>query len=86
MDDKDITQESSTLSEKDRGAKGSPELQKNHARATKGTETKYITLLGLTSGGTTTDTEEKGVIPTSDVSVMYRQCAEVTKQFQAIVA
>ena len=86
MDDKDITQESSTLSEKDRGSKGSSELQKNYSRATKGTETKFITLLGLTSGATTTDIEEKGVIPTSDVAVVYRQCAEATKQFQAIVA
>ena len=74
MDDKDITQESSTLSENNRGAKGSSELQKNHYCATKGTETKFITLLGLTSGVTATDTEENGVIPTSDVSVVYRQC------------
>ena len=86
MDDKDIRQESSVLSEKDRGAKGSSELLKNHHRATKGTEIKFITLQGLTSGGTTTDTEEEGVVTTEDVSVVYRQCAEATRQLQAIVA
>lgn len=86
MDDKDIRQESSVLSEKDRGAKGSSELLKNHHRATKGTEIKFITLQGLTSGGTTTDSEESGLVATSDVSVVFRQGAEATKQLQAIVA
>lgn len=85
MDDKDIRQESSVLSEKDRGAKGSSELLKNHHRATKGTEIKFITLQGLTSGGTTTDSEENGLVATSDVSVVFRQGAEATKQLQAIV-
>ena len=85
MDDKDIRQESSVLSEKDRGAKGSSELLKNHHRATKGTEIKFITLQGLTSGGTTTDSEENGLVTTSDVSVVFRQGAEATKQLQAIV-
>ncbi len=72
MDDKDIRQESSVLSEKDRGAKGSSELLKNHHRATKGTEIKFITLQGLTSGGTTTESEENGLVATSDVSVVVR--------------
>jgi hypothetical protein len=74
-----IKKESSTLSENDRGAKGSPELLKNHHRATKGTLHKFITLQALTSSGTTTDTEEDGVISTSDVSVVYQQGAEATK-------
>ena len=85
MKDEDIKQESSTLSENNRGAKGSSELQKNHHRATKGTGTKFITLLALTSSGTTTDTEEEGVVTTSDVSVMFRQAEEATKQLEAII-
>jgi len=85
MKDEDIKQESSTLSENNRGAKGSSELQKNHYRATKGTVTKFITLLALTSSGTTTDTEEEGVITTSDVSVTFQQAEEATKQLEAII-
>lgn len=86
MSVEDIKKESSTLSENNRGAKGSQELLKNHYRATKGTAQKFITLQALTSSGTTTDTEEEGVVSTSDVSVVYQYCAEATKELETIIA
>ena len=85
MKDADIKQESSTLSENNRGAKGSSELLKNHYRATKGTKTKFITIQALTSSGITNDTEEEGVVTTSDVSVVFQQCGEATKELTGIV-
>jgi hypothetical protein len=85
MKDADIKQESSTLSESNRGAKGSSELLKNHYRATKGTKTKFITIQALTSSGITTDTEEEGVVTTSDVSVVFQQCGEATKELLGII-
>ena len=85
MKDADIKKESSTLSESNRGAKGSSELLKNHHRATKGTTNKFITLQALTSSVTTSDTEEEGVVTTSDVSVVFQQCGEATKELVAIV-
>ena len=86
MKDDDIMQEYSTLSENNRGAKGSSELLKNHYRATRGTITeKFIALQALASSGTTTDTEEDGVITTSDVLVVNEQCEGATKQMKVIV-
>ncbi len=82
--DDEIIQESSFLSEKDRGAKGSPELLKNYLRATKGTHTKYVALKALASNSITTETEEEGVIFTSDIAIMFQQCALATKQLQEI--
>ena len=84
LDDDDIKQESSFLSENDRGAKGSPELAKNYARATKGTNTKFITLRSLKSNNITTETEEDGVIDTADISIVFQQCGLATKQFKEI--
>ena len=84
MQDADIKQESSTLSESNRGAKGSSELLKNHYRATKGTTTKFITIQALTSSGITSDVEEEGVVTTSDVSVVFQQCGEATKELLGI--
>ena len=84
LDDDDIKQESSFLSEHDRGAKGSPELAKNYARATKGTNTKFITLKSLKSNNITTETEEDGVIDTADISIVFQQCGLATKQFKEI--
>jgi hypothetical protein len=87
LGDEEIKQESSTLSESDRGtkAKGSPEFSKNHHRATLGTSTKFITLSALTSSGITTEIEEEGVINTSDISIMFQQCGQATKQLKEIV-
>jgi len=59
LGDDEIQQESSYLSENDRGAKGSTELLKNHIRATQGTKTKYIALSALSSNAITTDIEKK---------------------------
>jgi hypothetical protein len=84
LGDDEIKQESSFLSEKDRGAKGSSELMKNYIRATKGTPTKFIALKALASSSITTDTEEDGVISTSDISIMFQQCAQASKQLQEI--
>ena len=85
LGDEEIRQESSTLSESDRGTKGSPEYNKNHHRATLGTSTKFITLSALTSKGITTEIEEEGVISTSDISIMFQQCGQATKQLMEIV-
>ena len=84
LDDDDIKLESSFLSENDRGAKGSPELAKNYIRATKGTNTKFITLRSLKSNNVTTETEEDGVIDTADISTVFQQCGLATKQFKEI--
>jgi hypothetical protein len=85
LGDDEIKQETSFLSEKDRGVKGSSELTKNYIRATRGATTKFITLKALASSSTTTDTEEDGVISTSDISIMFQQCAQASKQLQEIV-
>jgi hypothetical protein len=85
MKDADIKQESSTLSKSNRAANGSSKLLKNHYRATKGTAVKFITLQALTSSVTTSDREEEGVVTTSDVSVVFHQCGEATKELVAIV-
>jgi hypothetical protein len=85
LGDDEIKQETSFLSEKDRGVKGSSELTKNYIRATRGAKTKFITLKALASSGTTTDTEEDGVISTSDISIMFQQCAQASKQLKEIV-
>ncbi len=85
MSDEDIKQESSCLAEGNRGAKGSVELQKNYARATKGTTKKFMTIQGLTSSGLTSETEEEGAITTSDISVVFQNCAEATKDLEQIV-
>ena len=84
LGDDEIKQETSFLSEKDRGVKGSSELMKNYIRATKGTPTKFITLKALASNSITTDTEEDGVIFTSDIAIMFQQCAQASKQLQEI--
>ena len=85
LGDDEIQQESSYLSENDRGAKGSTELLKNHIRATQGTKTKYIALSALSSNAITTDIEEDGVISTTEISIVFQQCAQATKQFKEIV-
>jgi hypothetical protein len=55
LGDDEIKQESSFLSEKDRGVKGLSELTKNYFRATKGAKTKFITLKALKSTNITTE-------------------------------
>ena len=85
MSDEDIVQESSCLAEGNRGAKGSVELQKNYARATKGTTKKFMTIQGLTSSGLTSESEEEGAIATSDISVVFQNCAEATKDLEQII-
>jgi hypothetical protein len=84
LDDDEIKQESSFLSENDRGAKGSSELTKNYIRATKGTRTKLITLRALRLSNITTKTEEEGVIDTTDIWIMFQQCGLATKQLKEI--
>jgi hypothetical protein len=85
LGDEEIKQESFTLSKSDRGTKGSPEFNKNHHRATLGTSTKLITRSALTSSNITTEIEEEGVINTSDISIMFQQCGQATKQLKEIV-
>jgi len=83
MSKKDIIQELSCLAAIDRRAKGSTELQKSFACATKGTTTKFMTIKGLSKE--TGDTEEEGVTTTSDISVVFQTCAKASKDLERIV-
>jgi hypothetical protein len=83
MSNKDIMQESSCLAAKDCGAKGLTKLQKNFVCATKSTTTKYMTIKGLSKE--IGETEEEGVITTSDIAAVFQTCAEASKDLERIV-
>jgi hypothetical protein len=83
MSDKGIMHKLSCLTEKDCGAKWSTKLQKNFACATKGSTTKFMIIKGLSKE--TSETEEQGLITTSDISVVFQICSRASKDLEPIV-
>ena len=72
-------QESSCLAKGNCGAKGSVELQKQYACATKDTTKKFMNIQGLILSSWTSENEEEGAITTSDISMVFQKHTFPTK-------
>ena len=66
-------------------AKGSVELQNIYACATKGKITNFMIIQGHTLRSLTHENEEEGANVTSDISMVFQNCSEATKDLEQII-